>query len=147
MNMDIYDPKELLNTLVEIENQLEQAMDNYCPNSKLSFDVDPDKALKSFLDRQDVKGNEVGFLSTQIALQHLRHEVVKTKEVVIDTNSLRAWEGFLKWEHARDDQKIREEKNKESKLPIAIIGTKLNYLMLGIMVVCIMMTCYFFLFY
>lgn len=143
MNKDIYNPKELLSTLVKMENQLDQAMDKYCPHSKLSFDVDIDKALGNFLSRQDVKGNEVGFLSTQIALQHLRREVEKAKGIVVDTNGLRAWEDFLKFKYDQEALKSIGEKNKTSKF---CIGTELNYVMIGITVICVVITCYFFLF-
>lgn len=144
MNNDIYNPKKLLGSLLEMEQQLEQAMDKYCPHSKLSFDVDLDKALGLFLSRQDVKGNEVGFLSTQIALQHLRREIEKVKGIVTDTNGLRAWEDFLKFKQDQEALKSITEKNKTSKFSI---GTALNYVMLGITVICVITTCYFFLFH
>src|SRR5690606_25628739 len=102
----------------------------------------PDKALESFLNRQDVKGNEVGFLSTQIALLHLRREVEKTRGVVVETNNLRAWEDFLKREGYQKNQKEVEEK----KVARLSVGTRLNYVMLVITLASIMMTGYFFLF-
>lgn len=142
MNIDIYDPKELLNVLINIESELEMAMNKHCPDSRFSIDVDPDKALESFLNRQDVKGNEVGFLSTQIALLHLRREVEKTKGVVVDTNNLRAWEDF----HQRDNDKGNQKKLEEKAIAGLSIGTGLNYVMLAITLASIMIMGYFFLF-
>ncbi|MBD1422882.1 hypothetical protein [Sphingobacterium chuzhouense] len=142
MNIDIYDPKELLNVLINIESELEMAMNKHCPDSRFSIDVDPDKALESFLNRQDVKGNEVGFLSTQIALLHLRREVEKTKGVVVDTNNLRAWEDF----HQRDNDKGNQKKVEEKAIAGLSIGTGLNYVMLAITLASIMIMGYFFLF-
>lgn len=142
MNIDIYDPKELLNVLINIESELEMAMNKHCPDSRFSIDVDPDKALESFLNRQDVKGNEVGFLSTQIALLHLRREVEKTKGVVVDTNNLRAWEDF----HQRDNDKGNQKKVEEKAIAGLSIGTGLNNVMLAITLASIMIMGYFFLF-
>ncbi|MBD1426575.1 hypothetical protein [Sphingobacterium arenae] len=143
MATSVYDPKELLDTLLKIEYELQEAMEKYCHDSRFSIDVDVEKTLEAFLSRQGVKGNEVGFLSTQIALLHLRREVEKSRDVVVDTNDLRAWEEYTRYsDHEENRGEIKQRNGTDTAL-----GTKLNYVMLVITLTSVMLTGYFFLFY
>lgn len=142
MSVAIYDSKELLKVLMNIESELEMAMNKYCPDSHFSVDVDPDIALENFLNRQDVMGNEVVFLSTQMALMHLRREIEKTKGVVVDTNNLRAWEDFIQRDNDQRNQRTVEKR----AIAGAWIGKELNYVMLIITLASLLVPAYFFLF-
>lgn len=141
MNVDVYNPKELLSILVEIEGKLNTAIEKHCPQSDISSNVDFDKFLASFLERRDVKGNEVGFISTQIALQHLRQEIEKTKSIVVDTNDLRAWHHYVNWKNNEQFISLEEKKNKKS---VFFFEKHLNYIMLAIALGCIITICYIF---
>lgn len=142
MATNIYDPKELLNVLIKVERELEDAMDKYCCDSRFSIDTDVDKTLESFFKQQGVKGNEVGFLSTHIALAHLCREIEKTRSVVVDTNNLRAWEDFVRL----GDGKETTDAVVENRAIDRFMGTKLNYAMLVITLLSVILTGYFVLF-
>lgn len=136
-----YDPKELLCALFEIEERLEEAIVKYCPESELSVETDLEQAMHHFLNRHDVKGNEVGFLSTQMAMQHLRSEVEKAKGIVVDTNSLRAWKDFKQFQEERYPQRNHKQVNGPY-----YTTEKFRYLILGAAIIGVITTCYFFIF-
>jgi hypothetical protein len=94
MNSGSYEPKELLATLMEIEEKLRILIDTYCPDKTLSLSGDLDTALNNFLQLQHVPNNEIGFLSSQLALFHLKKEVERARNVVIDSNNLRAFHDY-----------------------------------------------------
>ncbi|TYP87829.1 hypothetical protein BC792_13324 [Sphingobacterium allocomposti] len=94
MHSGSYDPKDLLSTLMEVERRLETTIEKHCPDKQLSLSEDLDKALEDFLQLKEVKDNEIGYLSSQLALLHLRKEVEKAINVVVESNNLRAYHDF-----------------------------------------------------
>ncbi|GEM62322.1 hypothetical protein D3C87_1394260 [compost metagenome] len=94
MNSVSYDPQELLITLMEFEKKLTSSIAKNCPDRDMALCDDLDKALDDFLQLQGVRNNEVGYLSSQLALLHLRREIQKTMEIVVTTNNLRAFQDF-----------------------------------------------------
>lgn len=94
MNSVSYDPQELLIALMEIDKKLKLTMAKHCPDQNISIDDDLDKVWDDFFELQGVRNNEIGYVSTQLAILHLRREVEKTMEVVVQTNSLRAIRDF-----------------------------------------------------
>lgn len=114
MRDNTYDPKKLLDVLIDVEGQLGRALENYCPHTSFTADINLDQLLEDFLHRQDVKGNEVGFLSTQIALLGLLHEIEKTKGVLVETNNLRAWEDFLKSKRKGHRKEVGKRRSREA---------------------------------
>lgn len=89
-----YDPKELLITLMEMKEKLKSTIAKHCPDHDMSICDDLDKALEDFFQLQHVGNNEIGYLSSQLALLHLFREVERTMEVVVNTNNLRAYYDF-----------------------------------------------------
>ena len=143
MNMDVYNPKELLSILAEIETKLKLALEKHCPHSELTFNADFDEKLESFFERHDVKGNEVGFISTQIALLHLRREIEKARGVVVDTNDLRAWNDYINSDYQIQTVELLDRKGKEAGF---FFDKGFSYVMLAITLSCIIMMCYVFFF-
>lgn len=143
MNMDVYNPKELLSILVEIESKLKLAVEKHCPHSDLSITIDFDKTLENFFDRHDIRGNEVGFISTQIALQHLRREIEKAREIVVDTNDLRAWNDYTNRGNEVQTVQLLDNQNKGVSF---FFEKGFSYIMLAITLSCIIMMCYVFFF-
>lgn len=94
MDTVIYEPKELLVALIELEKRLATAVGKYCPNNELLLSEDLDKALEDFLQLREVADNEVGYLSSQLALLHLGREIERTIDVVIESNNLRAYHDY-----------------------------------------------------
>src|SRR5690606_7471724 len=90
----VYDPKELLDTLLKIEYELQEAMEKYCHDARCSGDGDVEKTLEAFVSRQGGRGSEVGFRSTRIAWLHLRREDAKSGDVVVDSSVRRGWEAY-----------------------------------------------------
>ncbi|ERJ57418.1 hypothetical protein [Sphingobacterium paucimobilis] len=96
MNSVSYNPKEILSTLTELEGRLKCSIDKHCPDRGLILSDDLDKALEQFLELKSETGDEVAYLSSQLALLHLQREVEKTIGVVVDSNNLRACHDFSK---------------------------------------------------
>lgn len=94
MSQISYNPKELLTVLIEVETRLKSTINKNCPEKEFSLSDDLDKALEEFLQRQSLRDNDVGYLSSQMALFHLCRELEKTIGVVIDANDLRAFHDF-----------------------------------------------------
>jgi len=94
MSQISYNPRELLSVLVEVETKLKSTVNNNCPEKDISLSEDIDDALEEFLQRQSVQDNNVGYLTSQMALFHLCRELEKTIGVVVESNDLRAYHDF-----------------------------------------------------
>lgn len=94
MNQVSYNPKELLTVLIEVETQLKSTINKNYPEREISLSEDLDQALEEFLKQQSLRDNDVGYLSSQMALFHLCREFEKTIGVIIDSNDLRAFHDF-----------------------------------------------------
>lgn len=116
MRDNTYDPKRLLDVLIDVERQLNSALDDYCPPGNPTEDTDFDQKLNDFLDTHPLKDNEVALLSTQMAVLGLLREIEKTKHVVIETNNLRALEDFIKSKYRRTEEESQGRERKSKRL-------------------------------
>lgn len=94
MEKRFYDPKLLLLALREIEETLKTTIDRNCPNPGINIAHDLDKAMDDFLQFYGGEGQDVGLISSQLALLHIQREVERAILVVIDSNNLRAFNDF-----------------------------------------------------
>ncbi|MCW8313886.1 hypothetical protein ABTW24_08880 [Sphingobacterium thalpophilum] len=97
MSSHIYDPKALLLTLIDTEKHLTLEIEKHFSSEGISIAEDIDLAFENFFQSHDLKGNEVGYLSSQLALYQLKREVKKAIEVVVDSNQLRAYYDFIRF--------------------------------------------------
>ncbi|MFD2905728.1 hypothetical protein [Sphingobacterium anhuiense] len=124
MNSVSYDPQELLIMLMEIEEKLKSTIAKNCPDQAMAICDDLDRALDDFLQLEDVRNNEIGYLSSQLAYLHLLREVQKAMDIVINTNNLRAFHDFrltIKQEDQLASGPIRQWKFRDLILA-AILG-------------------------
>ncbi|WP_333624368.1 hypothetical protein [Sphingobacterium siyangense] len=131
MDTVIYEPKELLVALIELEKRLATALGKYCPNNDLLLSEDLDKALEDFLQLREVADNEIGYLSSQLALIHLEREIERTIEVVIDSNNLRAYYDYNEYLVGKDVKKLAQKRQWQTKdvFLAALLGGLLTLLL------------------
>lgn len=94
MNKVSYNPKELLSVLIDLDGKLKSTVDKNCPETSLNISDDLDDALEDFLKESNLVDNDIGFLTSQMALLQLQRELKKTIDIVVDTNDLAAFRDF-----------------------------------------------------
>lgn len=120
MSQNSYKPKELLTALIEVDKILKSTINKNCPENKLLFTDDLDKSLEEFLQKKHTKEDDIGYLSSQMALFHLQRELENTIAVVIDSNNLRAFHDFKAY---KEDNHLKSSaKEKRWNAREAIIG-------------------------
>jgi len=121
MRSEFYKPKELLSALIEVDDRLKSTIEKHCPDKdfKLSGDVDVD--LQDFLQLTASADNDVAYLSSQLALLHLRKEMEKTIEVIVEVNGLRAHHDFNLMRIATQKE-VKEKGNDRSSKKLVLIG-------------------------
>ncbi len=94
MENRFYNPKQLLLELREIEETLKTTIDRNCPNPGINIVQDLDKAMDDFLQFYGGDDQDIGLISSQLALLHIQREVERAILVVVDSNNLRAYNDF-----------------------------------------------------
>lgn len=94
MRSEFYKPKELLSTLIEVDDRLKSTIEKHCPNKDLKLSGDVDDDLQDFLQLTASADNDVAYLSSQLALLHLHKEMEKAIEIIVEVNGLRAHHDF-----------------------------------------------------
>jgi len=120
MSQVSYNPKELLSMLVEVETKLKSSVNKNCPEKDISFSEDVDNALEEFLQQQSIQKDDVGYLTSQMALFHLCRELEKTIGVVVESNDLRAYHDFKTY--MGPDYKEPEIIEKKWKIQEMLVG-------------------------
>lgn len=92
-----YNPQEVLISLIEIEKSLQTVIQENCPEKPITLNEDLDTALNDLLDAQGANIDKVEYLTTQLSLLHLKRELDKTLQVVIESNELRALLDYSKY--------------------------------------------------
>lgn len=130
-----YNPKELLSILVDIDKQLKSVVDENCPARYLNVSGNIENGLEDFLIESNLLEDDIGYISSHIALLQLSREFEKTVQIVIETNDLQAHYDF-------NSLKEGSLNTKESKT------SKVNYrdLLLGTLIGVILALCFFLLF-
>ncbi|KKO89238.1 hypothetical protein AAW12_24325 [Sphingobacterium sp. Ag1] len=122
MNLQTYNPKALLVQLMKIEKELSIAIEFHFSDPDFMVSDDLDNAFNDFFQSKELLGNEVGYLSTQLALLHMKREVEKAIEVLIDSNQLRAYYDFVSFNDNHKKKGIENKKgNSKLKLLCAIL--------------------------
>lgn len=133
MSQESYNPKELLSVLLDVEAMLKQVIQRNCPENNLLISQDLDLVLDDFFKRQNVREDDIAYLSSQLALLHLSREIEKAKGVVIEVNDLRAFHDFnMHIGKLVSEPKIEEKKWRLNKILLgvfvgAVIGTAILY--------------------
>lgn len=122
MNLQTYDPKTLLTQLITIEKNLSVAIESHFSEPELTVSEDLDKAFSTFFQSKELEGNEVGYLSTQLALLHLKREVEKTIDVLVESNQLRAYYDFISSREVSDIEEKEGKNNRQLFVWGAIFG-------------------------
>lgn len=112
MSSNTYDPKALLLTLIDTEKHLTLEIEKYFSNEGFSIAEDLDQAFEEFFESRDLMGNEVGYLSSQLTLFQLKREVRKAIDVVVDSNQLRAYYDYIRYNEANKKEKKSFRKGK-----------------------------------
>lgn len=94
-----YNPQEVLISLIEIEKSLKTVIQENCPEKPIALNENLDTALNDLLDAQGANIDKVEYLTTQLSLLHLKRELEKTIQVVIESNELRALLDYSKYSH------------------------------------------------
>lgn len=123
MSQESYNPKELLSVLLEVETVLEQVIKKNCPENDALCSQNLDVALEDFLRKQNVRNNDIAYLSSQLTLMHLSREIEKAIGVVVEVNDLRAYHDFNMY-----IGKLEKEPKVEVK------RWKMNEVLLGVLV-------------
>lgn len=90
-----YDPKELLSVLVELDFKLQTLVNEQCPeDGELNIENGIEQALDDFLTKSNLLEDDIGYLTSQMALHQLGQEIKKTIEIVVETNNLQAHHDF-----------------------------------------------------
>lgn len=90
-----YDPKELLSVLVELDYKLQTLVNEQYPeDSQLNIDNGIEEALDDFLTKSNLLEDDIGYLTSQMALHQLGQEIKKAIEIVVETNNLQAHHDF-----------------------------------------------------
>lgn len=105
-----YNAKELLATLLEVEAMLVEVNSKNYPNREFLLTEDTDKILEEFLEYQSVEDSNAGYISTELALFYLRKELVKTIDIVVISNDLRAYNDYNR-EHITHIAKPNKKSN------------------------------------
>ncbi|MGE8427070.1 MAG: hypothetical protein ACN6O7_04315 [Sphingobacterium sp.] len=116
MRSTVYDPKALLLTLIDTEKHLNLEIEKHFSNEGFSIADDLDQAFADFFGSRDLKGNEVGYLSSQLTLLQLKREVRKAIDVVVDSNQLRAYYDYVNLNDAHLQMKSSTGQQKSPKI-------------------------------
>ncbi len=98
MKPNTYNPKELLNSLLEIEEKLLRTLTLNCPDQRIYISEDIDKAMEDFLQLRDDKEDALGFHPSHLALLYLCRETEKTIDIVVEANNLKAYRDYGKYQ-------------------------------------------------
>lgn len=115
-----YNPQELVRVLLEMEDMLAHTLQHYCPTHPIIIGEDVEQVCEDFLKINHLKDDQIGYVSSNLALLHLKNEIVKAKNVVVDSNNMRAYVDF------QQSKNVTEAKDTSTKTRV---GHQLLYLM------------------
>jgi len=122
MSQVSYNSKELLSTLVEIEDRLETVLNKNYPKKEFYLTEDTDEALEKILQYQTIEDDNAGYISTELAFFYLRKELEKTIDIVVISNDLRAYYDYSKQTSLKEPEKEVEKKGVRDILIGTLIG-------------------------
>ncbi len=91
-----FEPKKLVDLLESLERTVNTAIAEHCPAKGLHLSGNVKNSLDDFFNIKPEKVNDVAFISTQLAMLHLQQEINKTRDVIVDSNDLRAYYDYTK---------------------------------------------------